>query len=407
MEELQVNLIAFLGALEFALVVLVVAIGFGLRGRRLANRVRALELKARQADPTAEPVSYEQYLRDEVLRNQELIDRAHAAENAADREAAALLEMRKRFLEIELEARKLEANPVAFQAQIADGVQALIEQLRPEPETVSPDAGVAAGAQASVQPEPSPEQDDSAERERHDTHDEELDHLRQVINNQQDAMAALRAKLREHESELQGAEDVLQKLDEFEKRSNELQRCLEVLEQENERLKSAKARGPAGGAGTQPAQLKGLKSMVGEQQHTIAKLQNLIRALAPEASKAKELADAFATMQRANQELNGCVAVLEDENALLRSELEEIHAMIARQAADAGQTGAAPDGGSEAPAQQQTAEASLSEQNQELEMKLQELEALLEFKDAAIQELEKQYNSLESKYLAATGQKRA
>jgi hypothetical protein len=405
-EELQVNLIAFLGVLEFALVVLVVAIGFGLRGRRLANRVRALELKARQADPAAEPVSYAQYLRDEVLRNQELIDRARAADNAADREAAALLEMRKRFLEIELEARKLEANPVAFQAQIADGVQALIQQLRPEPETVSPDAGVAAGAQASVQPEPSPEQDDSAARERHDTHDEELDHLRQVINNQQDAMAALRAKLHEHEHELQSAEDVLQKLDEFEKRSSELQRCLQVLEQENERLKSAKAQGQAGGAGTQPAQLTGLKSMVGEQQHTIAKLQKLIRALAPEASKAKELADAFATMQRANQELNGCVAVLEDENALLRSELEEIQAMIARQAADGGQTGEAPDGGSEAAAQQ-TTEAGLSEQNQALEIKLQELEALLEFKDAAIQELEKQYNTLESKYLAATGQKRA
>jgi chromosome segregation ATPase len=111
-------------------------------------------------------------------------------------------------------------------------------------------------------------------------------------------------------------------------------------------------------------------------------------------------------MQRANQELNGCVAVLEDENALLRSELEEIQAMIARQAADGGQTGEAPDGGSEAAAQQ-TTEAGLSEQNQALEIKLQELEALLEFKDAAIQELEKQYNTLESKYLAATGQKRA
>ena len=36
----------------------------------------------------------------------------------------------------------------------------------------------------------------------------------------------------------------------------------------------------------------------------------------------------------------------------------------------------------------------------------EELEALLEFKDAAIQELEKQYSALESKYLAATGQKK-
>ena len=178
-----------------------------------------------------------------------------------------------------------------------------------------------------------------------------------------------------------------------------MQRCLQVLEQENDRLKSLRSQPRAGAAGTQPEQLNGLRSMVGEQQHTIAKLQSLINKLAPEAGKARELADAFASMQHANQELNGCVAVLEDENALLRSELEEIQAKIARHEADAGQ--GEDDGG------QQAAEAGLSEQNQELEVKVQELEALLEFKDAAIQELEKQYNILESKYLAASGQKKA
>jgi predicted RNase H-like nuclease (RuvC/YqgF family) len=398
-EQLQVNLIAFLGALEFALVAVVIAIGFGLRGRRLANRVRALELKARQVKPVAEAVSYEQYLRDEVLRNQELIERADAAQDVAERNVGGLFAMRKRFLEIELEARELETNPVAFQARIADGMQALIEQLRPEPETVSGETEVAADVQASVEPDPSPGQESSVPRETHDTHDEEIDHLKQVINNQQDAMAALRTKLREFENEHQGAEDVLQKLDEFERRSNELQRCLQVLEQENERLKSVRLQRHTGAAGTQPEQLNGLRSMVGEQQHTIAKLQSLINKLAPEAGKARELADAFSSMQHANQELNGCVAVLEDENALLRSELEQIQAKVARHEADAGQ--GEGDGG------QQAAEAGLSEQNHELEVKVQELEALLEFKDAAIQELEKQYNILESKYLAASGQKKA
>ena len=399
MEQLQVNLIAFLGVLEFALVAAVIAIGFGLRGRRLANRVRALELKARQVEPVAEAVSYQQYLRDEVLRNQELIERAEAAQGVAERNVGGLFAMRKRFLEIELEARELEANPVAFQARIAEGMQSLIEQLRPEPETVSAQADVAADAQAPVEPDASPEQESSVPRETHDTHDEELDHLKQVINNQQDAMAALRAKLREFESEHQGAEDLLQKLDEFERRSKELQRCLQVLEQENDRLKAVRSQPRTGAAGTQPEQLNGLRSMVGEQQHTIAKLQSLINKLAPEAGKARELADAFASMQHANQELNGCVAVLEDENALLRSELEEIQAKVARHEADAGQ--------GEEHGAQQAAEAGLSEQNQELEIKVQELEALLEFKDAAIQELEKQYNILESKYLAASGQKKA
>jgi uncharacterized coiled-coil protein SlyX len=386
-ETLQVNLIAFLGALEFALLAVVVAIGVGLRGRRLANRVRDLERQLRRTQARAEPVSYAQCLRDEVLRNQELIEHADAGQDLA-----GLFATRKRFLEIELEARELEANPVAFQARIADGMTALIEQLRPEPETVSAQTEVAADAQASVEPDPSPDRESPAPREIHDTHDEELDHLKHVINNQQDAMAALRAKLREYEGEHPGVEDVLQKLDEFEKRSNELQHCLHVLEQENARLKSVRAQRHTGGAATQPEQLNGLRSMVGEQQHTIAKLQTLIKTLAPEASKARELADAFASMQRANQELNDCVAVLENENALLGSEPEEVQAMLARHEADAGQ---------------QAGEVGVSEQNQELEIKVQELEALLEFKDAAIQELEKQYNILESKYLAASGQKKA
>ena len=271
MEAPQVDLIAFLGALEFALVALVAAVGFGLRGRRLANRVRALQLKARRAEPVTEPIGYEQYLHDEVLRNEKFIDRAAAAQ-----EAAELFALRKRFLEIELEARKLEADPVAFQAQIAGGMKALIGQLRPEPETVTVDAGVAADAQ----PEAPPGQDSSAARDSHDTHDEELDHLKQVINNQHDAMA-----------------------------------------------------------------------------------------------------------------------LLENDNALLRSELKELQAMVARHGAHVPQV--------EEDLRQQAGEADLSEQNQQLEIKLQELEALLEFKDAALQELEKQYNILESKYLAASVQKKA
>jgi hypothetical protein len=53
-------------------------------------------------------------------------------------------------------------------------------------------------------------------------------------------------------------------------------------------------------------------------------------------------------------------------------------------------------------------EAGLSpdEEREQLEIKVQELEALVEFKDAAIEELEKQYNTLESKYLALTGEKK-
>jgi chromosome segregation ATPase len=228
-------------------------------------------------------------------------------------------------------------------------------------------------------------------------------------------MAALRSKLKEHEHELEGVEDILDRLDEFEKRSAELQACLKVLEAENERLKAARKDGGAttGRIATMDsAQLKGLKSMVGKQQETIGNLQNLIRELAPEASKAKELQEAIASIQRANDELTGCVSVLEDENQLLRSELEEIQQQLEQQEAALQQAAPAVEAITDDPG---TAEPDLVEDDQsglspdqkkrELEIKVQELEALVEFKDAAIEELEKQYNKLEARYLAATGEK--
>jgi hypothetical protein len=397
MQELQVDFIAFLAALEFALLGVVVATLLGVRGQRLARRLRALQEQARASAAPAETVSYAQYLRDEVLRNQELIDRASAAEDAAEAQAAGLLAMRKRFLELELEARDQEGNPVAFQAQLAAGMNALIEALRPEPATISAEPGGEGDGQDPQSSAPLDQQDEAQQRATHDTHDEELDHLRQVINNQQDAMDALRSKLREHEAELEGVDDVLEKLDEFEKRSAELQRSLHALEEENQRLKVARAEGRAHHGTGEPARLDGLRSMVSDQQNTIGKLQQLVRALAPEAGKAKELADALRGMQEANQELNACVAVLEDENALLRSELEELQAATVQL-----------EGEDEGRASVETVlDNALQEQNQELQVKLQEMEALLEFKDAAIQELEKQYNILESKYLTATGQKQA
>jgi DNA repair exonuclease SbcCD ATPase subunit len=400
MAQLQVDLMTLLGVLELALITLVVAVGFGLRARRLARHVRTLERQNRASEAPTEPVSYAQYLRDEVLRNEALIERARAAgaEQAAGH--TPVFSLRKRFLELELDARQLESNPVAFEARIAAGMNDLMESLRPATERV---VEVAAAAPAS-EPQPDAEEAPAAAREAHDTHDEEIDHLKQVINNQQDAMAALRAQLREHERELEGIGEVLEKLDEFEHRSAELQRCLTTLEQENERLKAAKSKARRNDADAEATQLTGLRSMVGKQQHTIGKLQNLIRELAPEAGKARELAEAFASMQRANDELNGCVAVLEDENAMLRGELEEIQARMAQQAAAAAQQASEEetrDGVAGA------ADQSLAEQNQQLEIKVQELEALLEFKEAAIQELEKQYNSLESRYLATTGERKA
>ena len=155
-----------------------------------------------------------------------------------------------------------------------------------------------------------------------------------------------------------------------------------------------------------PAQLTGLKSMLGDQQQTIHNLQSLLQELAPEASKAKELEEAIANIERANMELDSCVAVLEDENSMLRAELEAINAQLEQQ--ELQEKAAAEieeDPGIEIETLDSETELSADDEKHQLEIKVEELEALVEFKDAAIEELEKQYSSLESKYMAISGEK--
>ncbi len=410
MEDLQINLFALLGVLEFAVVLLVVALFFIVRSKRLASRVCALQkelTEAAQDEPAT--IGFEQYLRDEVLRNQDLIDSAAAATDDAEKKAGELLQLRKQFLELEVEARALEKNPVAFQDRLAAGMSELIEQLRPEAETVTETVSEAtdSDSRADVAAE-SDIEEGGDERPTIDTHDAEMNRLKDVINNQQDAMTALRKELEARAGDIEDLDSIMQKLDEFERQSSELETCLSVLEQENERLKSATAAGGQDTAGAdtrEPAKLSGLKSMMGQQQESISNLQNLIKELAPEAGKAKELEDAINGITRTNKELDGCVAVLEDENAKLRSELEQIQTQLdaAQEEASAGAVDITVDDTAEADSTANEPD----EEKQELEIKVQELEALVEFKDAAIEELEKQYNTLESKYLAMTSEKSA
>lgn len=406
MDDFQIDIYALLAVAEFSVLLLVLAVVFVLRSKALSARVRMLQGELKKAGAETDPVGFDQYLRDAILRNQTLIEGAAVAEDKAERKAGELLGLRKKFLELELTAHALEKNPVQFRQTLAAGFSELIEQMRPEAETVT----LAAASEPSAQPssaEPATADEPAAPRGTLDTHDQEFNRLKQVINNQQDAMSALRAELKARESDIEDLDGILRKLDEFEQHDGELQQCLKILEHENEQLKAAKSADQGNGAKVKSlssAQLGGLKNMIGNQQETIANLQDLIKELAPEASKAADLEAAINGIQRANQELNSCVAVLEDENAMLRAELESVNAQLDREealrdaAADA--VNVVPDAG-----EPDADGGSAEEEKQQLEIKVQELEALVEFKDAAIEELEKQYNKLEAKYHALSGGK--
>jgi len=415
MDDLQVGMFVFLGVLELAMLAMAASVVFLLRGNRLSHKVRVLEKQLKDSAEVPEAVGFDQYLRDGIIRNEALIDQAAASQDESEKKAAELLKFRKRFLEIELEAHALEANPVAYQDRIAAGLCELVEIMRPEAETVEMEAG----SSDAVELEEAPDDEAETEAERHtiDTTNNEINHLKDVINNQQDAMAALRAELEAH-ADVEGMDSILAQMEDFEKQSAELEHCLLTLESENERLRAIQNEGgsteklvPA-----DPAQLTGLKNMVGTQQETIGGLRKLIGELMPEADKAQQLEDSLDSIQRTNQELSGCVSVLEDENTMLRNELEMIEKQLAEQDAqreaevsaeqvEISEPGIEPLQETEsAPEDEAGDPPSHSEQIKEMEIKVQELEALVEFKDATIEELEKQYNALEVKYREATGE---
>lgn len=406
MEELQIDVYTFFGVVELAVVMLVAAVVLALRGKSLAARVRSLQSQLKKAGEAPPAVSFEQYLRDEALRNQAMRQEAAVSEEDDDRQAAQLLEIRQQFLELEIAARESENNPVRFRETLAAGFTQLVEQWRPEPEPVEVPAGDMQELAEAEDNAPEP----AAPRATIDTHLQEFERLKQVILNQQDAMSALRAELKSREDDIQDLDSILRKLDEFEQHDSQLQQCLQVLEMENRRLKQAGAAGVVddGVRHMDEAQLTGLKNMLNGQQQTIDNLQNLIQELAPEAGKAAELQSAIENIQRANKELNSCVAVLEDENAMLRTKLEAVNAQLQHQERqdmigepdlavmddDVGGDLDVPD-----------ADPSQDEEQYQLEVRVQELEALVEFKDAAIEELEKQYNALQAKYAALTADK--
>lgn len=409
---IELGLLPLLIGLEVLLLVSIVAVATTLRSRALSRKVR--ELLAREPEVIeADAVPYAAYLRDELLKTRTLLE-----QQGKDGDAPDWLRARQRFLELELEAREVAEDPLAFQEKLDAGFQALLEQYCPLPEAVAETVQLVEEAAPPAEADASPVEA-STRISDDELHKKEVLRLRDLIGHQQDAMRNLRTELESRAGEIDELEAIVAQLDAFEAQTSELVRCIEVLEQENERLKQARKEGVTAGAGTSPEELDRLKGMVNDQQSTISRLQGMLEQLRPEAGKAHALEGMLDKVVKSNKELNTCVKVLENENQHLRDQLDTLGQQAAMPAAE-------PDPDIAAFQQRiqelesllEFKDATLEQLEQdleraraqggregdaELEIKVQELEALLEFKEAAIEELEKQYAELEAKYLELSG----
>ena len=306
----ELNVIWLLVLAELVMVVAGGAVFFAVRARSLARA-----LAAQPAEPVPPPGSgspdYLTWLR-EALDNTEVMRSSLAGPDAEADEAQAgghpaqaLLELRKRYLELELNVQEVASDADVFRARLVEGLQTVSDACQPAAETAEEASAPAGGRR----------------------YEEELQRLRSVIDNQHDIMRELRAMLEAHTQGQADADQTRAKLDEFARQAAELERCVGALEQENTRLKSAEAGdgpGEASSDSSDGADSNALRSLIGNQQETISNLQSLVQSLVPEAEKAEQLTSIISRIERANQELNGCVVILEDENELLRGRVREL-----------------------------------------------------------------------------------
>lgn len=446
----ELGLVEIITILELAIMLLVALGLLAMRAMRLSKKVEQLQEQA-PASVTegvdADPINMAAYLRDEVIKTKGLLD-SHAE---AEGEPPDWLQARQAFLELELEAQASADDPETFELKLSEGFMKLVDRYRPEPQVIKETA--VEEVEAPAESKPAPEQAEQVSED--EQHEKEVHRLRDLIGHQQDSMKNLRAELEAREGDVENLEKIVKQLDTFEAQTEELVRCIEVLEQENDRLKTAREEGDTEALAANPEELTQLRDMIDNQQSTIGSLQSMIAELEPEAGKAQELEDMVSDVLKSNQELNTCILVLEEENQSLRDQLDEeaggegeaaaggaseeelteakqkvqeleslldfkdatveqLEKDLEDLRAGAGAAEGGAEGGADA-AKVNELEASVAELqakldaaeqgnvNEELEIKAQELEALVEFKDATIEELEKQYAQMEQKYLEATG----
>jgi predicted RNase H-like nuclease (RuvC/YqgF family) len=415
---IELGLLPLLIGLEIMLLLLVAVVVMTLRNLALTRKIREL-LDREHGGIKAEAVTYETYLRDELRKNRALLEQHGEADGAPD-----WLVARQRFLDLELEARAVADDPMAFQEKLDGGFQALLEQYRPSPEAAPEDVQLAEEAEPEEEEVETREEEARGRVSDDELHKKEMMRLRDLIGHQQDTMRTLRTELESRSGEIDELEAIVAQLDAFEAQTAELVRCIEVLESENERLKQAREEGALTGAGANPEELGRLKDMVNDQQSTIGNLQGMLEQLRPEAGKAHELEDMLSDVVKSNKELNTCIMVLEDENQSLRDQLNTLEKQAAAPAeGDSADIAAFQQRIQELESLLEFKDATLEQLEQdieklragdggdaataggdeELDIKVQELEALLEFKEAAIEELEKQYAELEAKYLELSG----
>ena len=410
---MEIPLIYVLIAAEFLLILLGLSITFAvLLMRKPKASVETEEAPIEDAEAELDAVdlgsSYIDYLEQAMSRNTEKISqeinieedkaREEDSENTDDESSknsspvpdetqSQLLQAREQFLLIEKAAAEKTEHEINFWNSLYEGMQNIIDNFKTTETVVETEIE----ADEAVTSETESKEKVFYIETQGKKIDGEVNKLKDIISEQENALSSMQKALEGAEGELPEDSPTLAALKEqiaiIERQLNDSKMCMEVLELENDRLQeeidNMESRHTAlfepGENETPPdkestVDLDQMKEVMAQQETKIQHLVDTIESLEIEASQAEKLKETLAGFTRTSQEMMSCITILEEENERLQ------------EAAHHGEETELDGPG--------------DEDVDAIKQKVSELEEELIKKDVAFAQLQDEFSSMETEYLA-------
>lgn len=345
--------------------------------------------------------SYIDYLDQAIQRNQQQLEQQSAdntqaeADSEADTEAGTdsddneadsaqlpLLQARQQFLELEKQAAQQTDDEDSFWHQIHSGMQALIAQFKSSETHTETTTEVQSKTEVK-------EKVFYVETQGRKV-DNEVNKLKDIIYDQENALSSMQKNLskaiEEAPQESESLNDLHQQFTSLERQIVDSKMCMDILETENERLQDElhkiQSKLPADDTSDDDTEvsveISQIKEVVRQQKERIKQLQTIIESLEIDTDKADELQTHLSAFTRSSEEMMSCITILEEENERLQDEVHTIEDSL----------------------QHETDGTADSQQMSELQTKVNELEEEVVKKDLALAQLQEEFSSMETEYLA-------
>ncbi|VAW61699.1 hypothetical protein MNBD_GAMMA09-3874 [hydrothermal vent metagenome] len=308
-----------------------------------------------------------------------------------DEKQSKLLEAREEFLLIEKTAAEKTEHEIHFWDSIYNGIRDLLDKYKNTEETTA----VTETTQTVIQKEESKEKVFYIETQGKKI-DGEVNKLKDIIYEQENALSSMQKAMASAESEHPGESESLsairENMEALERQLNDSKMCMEVLEMENERLQQEVDKIDARHNSLFEAPLENdtpekepivdleqMKAVIEQQELKIAQLIENIESLEIDTDQTDKLKETIGDFSRTAKEMMSCIAILEEENERLQaSATTEEEQVEENEGQNAGE----------------------NEDIDAVKKQLSGLEEELIKKDVAYAQLQDEFSSMETEYLA-------